>query len=396
MSCSSRSVYGRIVWSAQVGDVGCRRCAARACGRRAAERRRTRCSPRRSARLADVAPRRHRERAGVERDARRACWSSSSGSPPSGARERTRVCAGGQFSSGQIGEVMPMSPMNAPAFCCSTVGTLAFQPKRPSARLAAARVADAVGAARRCRRRRRRRGRRAPTIVASGTASSRPTPNTAGRDARADHGRRAGAGRTRGRRSRSAARRACTACRRRSAPGALGGGDPDARPRRARRGSRGPGAGRRRRVGTGRRRVAGTLSRSSRPARRGRSGRSAGAPRPSLKWHDEHDWALKVGPRPSRPVVDAGAVTQLSLKKLLPTANARRSLARRASVLGERERDPGRVDDGARRRPAARAVARGDASGSLARSRRRRRATAEQRRRRRGRRRNARRSATRG
>jgi hypothetical protein len=57
----------------------------------------------------------------------------------------------------------------------------------------------------------------------------------------------------------------------------------------------------------------------------GSSSSSGGRPRPSRKWHDEHDWALKTGPSPSRPSVDAGAVTQLSLKKLFPTANARRS-----------------------------------------------------------------------
>jgi len=33
---------------------------------------------------------------------------------------------------------------------------------------------------------------------------------------------------------------------------------------------------------------------------------------------------LNVAPKPSRPVADAGAVTQLRLKKLLPTAKARR------------------------------------------------------------------------
>jgi hypothetical protein len=51
-------------------------------------------------------------------------------------------------------------------------------------------------------------------------------------------------------------------------------------------------------------------------------------------WQDEQDWVLKVGPRPSRPAVDAGAVTQLSLKKLFPTTNARRSSA--GSVLSGR------------------------------------------------------------
>ena len=66
-----------------------------------------------------------------------------------------------------------------------------------------------------------------------------------------------------------------------------------------------------------------TLMRISRP-RSGSSGVAGGWARPSRKWHDEQDWALKSGPSPSRPSVDAGAVTQLSLKKLLPTANVRR------------------------------------------------------------------------
>ena len=70
----------------------------------------------------------------------------------------------------------------------------------------------------------------------------------------------------------------------------------------------------------------GTLRRTSRPSSVGSSG-VGGCARPSWKWQDEQDWALNVGPRPSRPDVDAGAVTQLSLKKLLPTAKARRSSA---------------------------------------------------------------------
>ena len=83
-------------------------------------------------------------------------------------------------SSRKIGDVIPMSPLSAPAFCCSTVGTFAFQPKRPSAfalrvRASATRLArpeipspsSSAGSAR-------------SRIVRSGTASSRPTPNTPG------------------------------------------------------------------------------------------------------------------------------------------------------------------------------------------------------------------------
>ena len=52
-----------------------------------------------------------------------------------------------------------------------------------------------------------------------------------------------------------------------------------------------------------------------------RSPGSGARPRPSCKWHAEHDRALNNGPRPSRAVVDAGALTQLRLKKELPTKN---------------------------------------------------------------------------
>ena len=98
----------------------------------------------------------------------------------------------------------------------------------------------------------------------------------------------------------------------------------------------------------------GTLQAQQQPALGVVGRRRAARPRPSLKWHDEHDWALNVGPRPSRPVVDAGAVTQLSLKKLLPTANARRSRRGRASAMRERRtRSPSASNDRGRRRPSA-------------------------------------------
>src|SRR5687768_9553546 len=48
---------------------------------------------------------------------------------------------------------------------------------------------------------------------------------------------------------------------------------------------------------------------------------SGGRPRPSLKWQVEHERALKVGPRPSRLVVELGAITQFLLKNELPTTN---------------------------------------------------------------------------
>src|SRR5438445_13401870 len=49
---------------------------------------------------------------------------------------------------------------------------------------------------------------------------------------------------------------------------------------------------------------------------------SGGRLRPSLKWQAEHERALKSGPNPSRPAVEAGAVTQFWLKKELPTKKA--------------------------------------------------------------------------
>ena len=66
------------------------------------------------------------------------------------------------------------------------------------------------------------------------------------------------------------------------------------------------------------------LMRKSKP-RSGSSGWSGGLARPSRVWQEEHDWALKVGPSPSRASVEAGAVTQFWVKKLSPTANVRRS-----------------------------------------------------------------------
>ena len=106
------------------------RCAARRCGTT-----RSRASPNgllagRSCRPADVAAGRDGEGAGVEGDLVE-LRSSSSGSPPSGA-VRHSGCSRVQGCSGRSDDVMPMSPAKAPAFCSSTVGTAAFQPKRPS------------------------------------------------------------------------------------------------------------------------------------------------------------------------------------------------------------------------------------------------------------------------
>src|SRR5215216_2245458 len=60
----------------------------------------------------------------------------------------------------------------------------------------------------------------------------------------------------------------------------------------------------------------------------GSSGLSGGRPRPSLKWQVEQERALKVGPKPSVELVDAGAVVQLRLNVELPVKNG----LRRASL----------------------------------------------------------------
>ena len=100
---------------------------------------------------------------------------------------------------------------------------------------------------------------------------------------------------------------------------------------------------------------------------------SGGAPRPSSTWHDEHAWALNIGPSPSRASVDAGAVTQFLVKKLSPISNRRRS-----SVGQVRRREGERVP----RRHVARRVA---AEVGVAARRRRRRRTRRRSRRQRGR-----------
>ena len=188
--------------------------------------------------------------------------------------------------------------------------------------------------ARRCRRRRRRRDR-------PGRRCRRPGPPRAGRG-------RTPAGAMRGETSRSGGERAegrvddvvgrsragCSSCRRRTGPRHGSWRDADRAPR--------PGTplidavleltAVHRVVGTACPSAPGTESRSSSP-RSASSSASGGWARPSWKWHDEHDWALKIGPSPSRPSVDAGAVTQLSLKKLLPTEKARRSSRGRASAM---------------------------------------------------------------
>ena len=112
------------------------------------------------------------------------------------ARRRCTACSGCNRL-----EVMPMSPLNAPAFCCSTVATLAFHPKRPSD-LLAERVEDVV----------RTRPEMPSPSASSGSASAsdvvlgnrleQSDTEDRRRDARRHHARRRSrAGRTRGPRS---------------------------------------------------------------------------------------------------------------------------------------------------------------------------------------------------
>src|SRR5690606_39657138 len=55
----------------------------------------------------------------------------------------------------------------------------------------------------------------------------------------------------------------------------------------------------------------------------------AGWPRPSLMWQFWQALVLRSGPRPSRAVVEAGAMTQGFLKKLLPTLKSSRRTGER-------------------------------------------------------------------
>src|SRR5262245_54859591 len=80
------------------------------------------------------------------------------------------------------------------------------------------------------------------------------------------------------------------------------------------------------------------LRRTSKPTKS--SGGVGGAPRPSLKWQEEQELALKVGPSPSCPVVEEGAVTQPRLNMELPTKKRSRRESRRLRAESEYERSP--------------------------------------------------------
>ena len=225
---------------------------------------------------------------------------------------------------------MPMSPRKAPATCCSTVATLAFQPKRPSAsspprsshtRFGPAGDAVAVG------------------VVGIGGGEDRRLGDGL-EQAHADHLRRQPGRDHRvvaerperlvGRRSTSACvqrvRRAVGVAARRSSP---------ARRRRAlrpgRRGWRGPGAGRRTPDARPARRSASPrapTAAAAGPSRVSSPSGSGGAPAPVE--HVARRARLAVERRPeavagvrSRPARS----TQFLVKKLSPTSKRRRSAA---------------------------------------------------------------------
>ena len=56
---------------------------------------------------------------------------------------------------------------------------------------------------------------------------------------------------------------------------------------------------------------------------------AGGWPRPSLIWQFWQALVFSSGPRPSRAVVDAGAMTQGLRKKLLPTLKSSRRIGAR-------------------------------------------------------------------
>ena len=296
-----------------------------------------------------VAHRRHGQRAAVERHRGRAARRSSRDrrrlSPP-----RTPSCAAGSSGRGAASDVMPMSPWKAPATCCSTVATFAFHPKRPSA-VAPARSSHTWLGRPEMPSPSSSSGSAASRMSASGIASSRPGAD----DLRGEPGRDHIVVAERPER-RVVDVYVGVAQRVRRAV-AVRAGDArtstTTRPSAGRRGRRGPGAGRRRPgCGAGPPVCASRRAPKAAGAARARrvvAGGSGGAPRPSRMWHDEHDWAFKIGPRPSRASVDAGAVTQFRVKKLSPTSNSRRSSSLRLRGR-EGESVPRRLVAGRRRR----------------------------------------------
>src|SRR5256885_12563594 len=67
---------------------------------------------------------------------------------------------------------------------------------------------------------------------------------------------------------------------------------------------------------------------------------SGGWARPSCTWQPPQERARKCGPRPSRAVVEAGACTQLRLKKELPMTKRVRSASSRLAAGSEKALRP--------------------------------------------------------
>ena len=128
--------------------------------------------------VVDVAHGRDGERAGVEGHAAQAAVGDL-GIAPVGRGRRTRSVSRCTSPAGSSDDVMPMSPLNAPAACASTVGTLAFHPKRPSSSCSV-RGFHAVFGRPEMPSPSSSSGSAAPTMSASGIASSRPTPMICG------------------------------------------------------------------------------------------------------------------------------------------------------------------------------------------------------------------------
>ena len=89
------------------------------------------------------------------------------------------LLGGGAALVGNIAEVMPMSPLNAPAVCCRRLGWLAFQPKRPSGGTLFSWSQTMLGRPEMPSPSRSSGSARARR-VSSGTASSRPSPTRCG------------------------------------------------------------------------------------------------------------------------------------------------------------------------------------------------------------------------
>ena len=264
-------------------------------------------------------------------------------------------------------DVIPMSPWNAPATCSSTVATFAFQPNRPDLALAGPGVGTRFA----------RPEIPSPSASSGSWAVDEVVVGDRFEQTHADHlrrqpgrdhdvGRQRAVGQVLDRYVGPA--QLVARCRRRRCRSRSRHGDQHPTLGRRRRGWRGPGAGRRRSVrgpGSPSGPMPGTESRSSSPSVESSSGPDGGAPRPSSRWHDEHDWALKVGPeavaglgrrRRGHPVLGEEAVADLELPRSLGAEPGRREaegVPSTSSVRVERRPTRGLGSSSGRRRDAA-------------------------------------------